>query len=510
MEPREARWLLDMGPRPALWLPPLLQDAFSQLDAREGKLKQQERELADARVAAAADLQSAELAKRAVEREREELQQLRVRMQEEAAAQAAEGRRLAELRQREAAVQTREAEATSREGRLVAAQQALADAERRARAGADDVAESIIAEARAEAEALLQQAQAECRRAEGEVRALREEVAASEAAVRRRELAADKQLADARAAAEAVTEEQRRAAEGAGLAGEKERLVRGREETVAARERELDRREAALTSAEQRVGHLTRRLESDLKLSAAAATATPAAGLSAAVGSQAPSSNVGPPRASATPAANGGLPFETPSMSLSRSITFDRQQQQQQAPGSTASTAANRPLAPSNTPSNSGGQGGTADRQASLTGGLQQLRGATDKGAGRLARLEGIVRAISQGPVEPASASEARRAVGQLRQQLEQLQAAQATLELQVKYSPGPSQLGALAGQVVEQQRALGQWEGRLGRQLEAIVGIQKQALSARSASSAGGRSGPDSAMLTPQASTAAFRGAAA
>ena len=57
-------------------------------------------------------------------------------------------------------------------------------------------------------------------------------------------------------------------------------------------------------------------------------------------------------------------------------------------------------------------------------------------------------------------------------------------LELQLKYSSGGSQLAALAPQVEEQQRALARWEARLGRQLEAIVGLQKGALSARSSGS--------------------------
>lgn len=62
----------------------------------------------------------------------------------------------------------------------------------------------------------------------------------------------------------------------------------------------------------------------------------------------------------------------------------------------------------------------------------------------------------------------------------------QAALELQLKYSSGGSQLAALAPQVEEQQRALSRWEARLGRQLEAIVGLQKGALSARSSGSLG------------------------
>lgn len=62
----------------------------------------------------------------------------------------------------------------------------------------------------------------------------------------------------------------------------------------------------------------------------------------------------------------------------------------------------------------------------------------------------------------------------------------QAALELQLKYSSGGSQLAALAPQFEEQQRALSRWEARLGRQLEAIVGLQKGALSARSSGSLG------------------------
>lgn len=51
----------------------------------------------------------------------------------------------------------------------------------------------------------------------------------------------------------------------------------------------------------------------------------------------------------------------------------------------------------------------------------------------RLQRLEGILRAISQGaPLDAISASEAGREVAQLRAQLADMQRAQAALELQV------------------------------------------------------------------------------
>ncbi len=62
----------------------------------------------------------------------------------------------------------------------------------------------------------------------------------------------------------------------------------------------------------------------------------------------------------------------------------------------------------------------------------------------------------------------------------------QAALELQLKYSSSASQLAQLQPAVEEQQRLLSRWEARLGRQLEAIVGMQKTALSARS--SGGGK----------------------
>ncbi len=60
----------------------------------------------------------------------------------------------------------------------------------------------------------------------------------------------------------------------------------------------------------------------------------------------------------------------------------------------------------------------------------------------------------------------------------------QAALDLQLKYASGSPQLAQLQPQVEEQQRQLSRWEGRLGGQLEAIVSIQKAALSARSSGS--------------------------
>lgn len=68
----------------------------------------------------------------------------------------------------------------------------------------------------------------------------------------------------------------------------------------------------------------------------------------------------------------------------------------------------------------------------------------------------------------------------------------QAALELQLKYSSSASQLAQLQPAVEEQQRLLSRWEARLGRQLEAIVGMQKTALSARS--SGGGKTAGGSA----------------
>ncbi len=55
-------------------------------------------------------------------------------------------------------------------------------------------------------------------------------------------------------------------------------------------------------------------------------------------------------------------------------------------------------------------------------------------GARRLQRLEGILRAISQGgPLDTGSVSEAGRDVAQLRAQLSEMQQAQGALELQVR-----------------------------------------------------------------------------
>jgi hypothetical protein len=60
----------------------------------------------------------------------------------------------------------------------------------------------------------------------------------------------------------------------------------------------------------------------------------------------------------------------------------------------------------------------------------------------------------------------------------------QAAIELQLKYASGPPQLAVLRAQMEEQQRELSRWEGRLGRQLEVIVGIQRTAMSVGARSS--------------------------
>ena len=120
------------------------------------------------------------------------------------------------------------------------------------------------------------------------------------------------------------------------------------------------------------------------------------------------------------------------------------------------------------------------------------------------------MRAIGQGGVDAESAGQAARAVATLRQQLGELQQGQAALELQLKYSSSGSQLAALQPSLEEQQRALARWEGRLGRQLEAIVGMQKSALSARSAGKGGAGPAPalseNSPLQTPQHSGGGLR----
>ena len=81
--------------------------------------------------------------------------------------------------------------------------------------------------------------------------------------------------------------------------------------------------------------------------------------------------------------------------------------------------------------------------------------------------------------MDAESVSEASRCVAQLRQQLAEMQQGQAALELQLKYTTSASQLAQLQPQLEEQQRSLGQWEGRLGRQLEQIVGSTMSAFDA-------------------------------
>lgn len=215
-------------PTPQPTRPYFSQEAYQRLDAREARARQAESELADARAAAQADLQAAELAKRGLESERSELAALRDQLRQQQAAAAAEAARLAELQQREAQLKQREAELEAAEQRLGAQQTALGEAERRVRAGADSVAEGLVVQARAEADAILQAARDECRRAEEELKALREQLAAADGDVRRRELAADAAANEARSAADAAAAERRRAAEASSLIAEKEALLRQR------------------------------------------------------------------------------------------------------------------------------------------------------------------------------------------------------------------------------------------------------------------------------------------
>ena len=183
----------------------------------------------------------------------------------------------------------------------------------------------------------------------------------------------------------------------------------------------------------------------------------------------------------------------------------------------------------------------------------------------RLERLEAILRAIAQGGggVDSDAAADSVAAVAQLRQQLQEMQQGQvrcaqaegsrlsapcllcslpphplpssplthkcrslpacplsflpapvpqATVGLQLKYTSSTSQVAQLQPQLEEQQRALARWEAALGRQLEAIVGMQKGALarsSAGSGSAIGRSSGGGSSISglhTPQSSGVSFR----
>lgn len=83
----------------------------------------------------------------------------------------------------------------------------------------------------------------------------------------------------------------------------------------------------------------------------------------------------------------------------------------------------------------------------------------------------------------------------------------QAALELQLKYSASGQQLAALQPQLEEAQRGLTRWEARLGRQLEAIVGLQKGALSARSSASKGTSGATPLGENTPVQTPHTFRG---
>lgn len=365
--------------------------------------------------------------------------------------------------QREAALKQREADLAAAESRLAAAQAELGEAERRVRSGADSVAEGLVAQARAEADAILQSARDECRRAEDELRVLREQLADAEAAVKRREVAAEAAADEARRSGEAAAAEQRRAAEVQAILAEKEALLRNRwalvevglgrwgkwvgmwcrcllkllthqtraafntvpiprEDLLAGKEREVSKREAALSGAEQRVAQLTRRLESDLQLTspgaAAAAGGFPSSQLrasldslgaaphsaasagrgsaataaTASVSKQAQPSRLGsqPLPAVSQPAASSGFSgmpsggtYATPASSLlQRSASLETPHLQQAPPHSAASTAAG-PSGLALRRDSFASLDGTPDRQAALAHTLRQLQAATEKGANR-------------------------------------------------------------------------------------------------------------------------------
>lgn len=186
----------------------------------------------------------------------------------------------------------------------------------------------------------------------------------------------------------------------------------------------MQRREAALAGAEQRVAALTRRLESDLQLTSPAGTAPPTAAAAAAsagstpagsqlrgsfqgfgsrLGAGAASTQRGPaatpasvsqqpppswhssqsqqPGASSsgTAAPSGGT-FATPASSLLRR-SLSAEQQQQAAPLSAVSTAAGGVGGPRR--DSFASLDGTPDRQASMAAVLRTLQAATEKGASR-------------------------------------------------------------------------------------------------------------------------------
>lgn len=222
-----------------------------------------------------------------------------------------------------------------------------------------------------------------------------------------------------------------------------------REELAAGKERELQKREAALAAAEQRVAALTRRLEADLQLSAASPNAFAGPTASTSTGTAARGQLAGSfegmrgsyegvtlqhtsvprssfpagssskqtlpsrlasqqqqaaapaqpasqqqsrqaPSGSTLSAAHTSGTFATPASSLLRTGSLDtvpqpNQQQQQEAPNSEASTAAGGGAVAAMRRDSFASLDGTPDRQASLAAALMQLQASTDKGAHRWA-----------------------------------------------------------------------------------------------------------------------------
>jgi len=291
-----------------------------------------------------------------------------------------------------------------------------------------------LAQARAEAESILQQAQQEARRCAADLTKQRKELYAAEDDLRRRELAVERATAAATASADASRTEARRLQEAKGILAERERLAATREEINASREAELQRREADLAAAEVKFAHLARRLQATRQVPVSPDAVAP---LSLIVHS--PEQEEWPPASElANPAP------------LSQPATFVGEAQV----NGTASPVA------------------IAETSASSS---NPLATTVSKGASRLRRLEGIVRSIAQaGTADRGALNTTQANVRSLEAELEQIQDILRNLEL----GSGSGGVSECEGELKSKVSA---WEAALGRALEEVVAMQRKALAARS-----------------------------
>ncbi|DBB14361.1 TPA: hypothetical protein ACH3X3_004662, partial [Trebouxia sp. C0006] len=103
-----------------------------------------------------------------------------------------------------------------------------------------------------------------------------------------------------------------------------------------------------------------------------------------------------------------------------------------------------------------------------------RLKATTQKGANRMQRIEGILKVIAQDSHSPGRVQTAEDSVAKLRAQLIELQQSEAALEGQMNQASNDTAMAELRLRLEAHQRMLARWEAKVARQLEKIVGLQK------------------------------------